>query len=135
MTCFAQFSIHGSSVSLHIVVDVHSHCSMVVHYVDISQLVCCAVHGHLGDSLVGIFSYCDIGVTDILVHGMSMFCWVSAKGWNGWVVGCAYFQLCRPCHTISQSTSTSLRSTGACESSAGHSLANTWNCQTLLFKC
>lgn len=60
MTCFAQFSIHGSSVSLHIVVDVHSHCSLVVHYVDISQLVCCAVHGHLGDSLVGLFS-CSVG--------------------------------------------------------------------------
>lgn len=66
-------SLWTSSILLHIVVNIHSHCSMIIHYVNIAQFVCFAVHGHLGNSQMGTAGYYDIAVTGILVQGVTIF--------------------------------------------------------------
>lgn len=66
--------MHTSSMAAYI------HPLVVVHYVTIAWSICCAAHGHLGNSHMGILSYYGIAVTDIIVPGMSTYFWLPVEG-------------------------------------------------------
>lgn len=70
--------MHTSSMAAYI------HPLVVVHYVTIAWSVCCAAHGHLGNSHMGILSYYGIAVTDIIVPGMSTLL-LAARGGVEWL--------------------------------------------------